>query len=91
MLGKAIMTALVGALAFSGAAFADEFTDWCLASVPKDVEASVIEERCACLAEATEGQADARNSMEAAGDIADRDERFAELNPEAQEAVRSCR
>ncbi len=91
MLGKVMIGTVVGVMAFSGAPFADEFTDWCLASIPQGADASMVEDRCACLAKATEGEDDARNSMEAAGDIADRDERFAALNPKAQEAVRSCR
>jgi|GEM_PF-6540552 len=91
MLSRAVMGAFLGALAFSGAALADDFDDWCHSSMPQGADVSKIEETCACLAKATEGKTEARNSMEAADQIKDRETRFAALNAEAQAAVSSCR
>lgn len=75
----------------SNAALAGEFTDWCVASAPDGADMSKIEATCSCLEEATDGDAEVRASMQNVGDIEDRDERFAALSAEAQEAVASCR
>jgi hypothetical protein len=71
----------VSALAagFSGAAMADDFTEWCIANAPAGVDAAEREATCSCLAAATDG------------DDADREERFAALSDGAKEAVTSCR
>ena len=91
MLSRTVIGAFIGAVAFSGAALSDDFDEWCHGSMPEGADVSKIEETCACLAKATEGQPQARNSMEAADQIKDREERFAALNGEAQAAVTSCR
>jgi hypothetical protein len=83
----------VSALAagFSGAAMADDFTEWCIANAPAGVDAAEREATCSCLAAATDGDDAARMSMQEADDIADREERFAALSDGAKEAVTSCR
>jgi hypothetical protein len=91
MIPKTILAASAAFFMTSGPLLAGEFADWCTASAPDGADMSKIEETCACLEAATEGDADARASMESAGDIADRQERFAALSAEAQDAVSSCR
>lgn len=91
MIPKTILAASAAFFVFSGLSLAGEFADWCTASAPDGADMSKIEETCACLEAATEGDGDARASMESAGDIEDRQERFAALNADAQSAVSSCR
>ncbi len=91
MITKKIVAAGAAIAMYSTTAFAGEFTDWCTASAPDGADMSKIEETCACLEAATEGDADARTSMESAGDIQDREERYAALSADAQSAVDSCR
>ena len=64
--------------------------EWCMASTPGADEAK-REQTCKCLADATDGNDDARTSMEQAADIADREARFAALSDDAKAAVSSCR
>lgn len=91
MIPKTILAASAAFFISSGPLLADEFADWCTASAPDGADMSKIEETCACLEAATEGDGDARASMESAGEIADREARFAALSDDAQEAVSSCR
>ncbi len=91
MNAKTILAASTAFFILSGPSLAGEFVDWCTASAPDGADMSKIEETCACLEAATEGDADARASMEGAGDIEDREERFAALSADAQNAVSSCR
>ncbi len=95
MIPKTILAASAAFFISSGPLLAGEFADWCTASAPDGADMSKIEETCACLEAATEGEGDgdgdARASMESAGDIEDRQERFAALSTEAQDAVSSCR
>ncbi len=85
---KLVITAAAVGLT-SGAALADDFVEWCVAAAPADAQNA--EETCACMADATEGDEDARASMQDAGDIEDRNERFAALSVDAQDAVAACR
>lgn len=88
-----IFTIALAAVALSlGAtsASAGDFMEWCMASTPGADEAK-RQQTCQCLADATEGDDDARTSMEQAADIADREARFAALSDDAKAAVSSCR
>lgn len=75
----------------TGAAFGGEFADWCVASAPEGADMSRVEQTCACIEDATEGDEAARASMEDADDIKDRDARFAALSDDAKAAVAACR
>jgi hypothetical protein len=89
MKSRALSAIFVIALAATPAS-AGDFMDWCMASTP-GADSAKREQTCKCLAEATEGDVDARTSMEQAADIADREARFAALSEEAKAAVASCR
>lgn len=79
----------VASILVATSASADDFMSWCMASTPGD--SAKREQTCRCLADATEGDEDARTSMERAADIADREARFAALSDAAKAAVSSCR
>ncbi len=91
MITRTIVAASAAFLISSSPSLAGEFTDWCTASAPDGADMSKIEATCACLEAETEGDADARTSMESAGDIEDREERYGALSGDAQSAVDSCR
>ncbi len=86
---RILIAAAIAGLSFSPAS-ADDFMDWCTTSTP-GADPAQRERTCKCLADATEGDEDARTSMEKAADIADREARFAALSDDAKAAVASCR
>jgi len=78
-----------GAMAMGGVSLAGEFAEWCVASAPEGAENP--EETCACMEAETKGNEAARASMKDVGEIKDREERFAAMIPDAQDAVSACR
>ncbi len=89
MNSRALSAAIVIIVATTPAS-AGDFMDWCMASTP-GADSAKREQTCKCLADATDGDDDARTSMEQAADIADREARFAALSEDAKAAVASCR
>lgn len=84
------LSAIIAITLAATPASAGDFMDWCMASTP-GADSAKREQTCKCLADATEGNPNARTSMEQAADIADREERFASLSEDAKAAVASCR
>ncbi|MFQ5562530.1 MAG: hypothetical protein ACE5FO_03075 [Parvularculaceae bacterium] len=73
------------------AAQTGDFKEGCVAAAPEGVDSAAIEATCSCLENVTADAPNVRQSLVDASAIADRDERFAALIPEAQDAVLQCR